>query len=74
MDLARLRVYLAHERNKTGMALVLVVTDGAERVLVRTDGDPAFLAVGAERLLGGAFDLAAAVAKDQVDRLVGLAP
>jgi hypothetical protein len=54
MDLAKLRVYPAHERGKTAMEPVLVITDGDERIVIRTTGDPDWLQVGAGRLADGA--------------------
>jgi hypothetical protein len=55
MDLAKLRAYVGSERTLA----VLVITDGAETIYIRTDGDPAWLQEGVNRLLGGALDLQA---------------
>jgi hypothetical protein len=62
MDLCRLRTYAASERTKTGLLPVVVLDDGLERIVLRSDGDPAWLKIGADRLLTAALDLVAAVA------------
>lgn len=62
MQLAKLRVYVANEREKAALVPVLVITDGAERIVLRCDGDPVWLKVGADRLVAGALDLLATLA------------
>jgi hypothetical protein len=71
MDLAKLRVYMANERSKTALAPVLVVTDGDERIVIRTTGDAEWLKVGADRLLSGALSLVSTVAPAEVPDEVG---
>jgi hypothetical protein len=61
VDLAKLRVYLTHERTTAEMTPVLVITDGAERIVIRADSNPGWQQIGAGRLVTGAMELAAAV-------------
>lgn len=64
MDLGRLRVYVASERRKTAMDTVLVLTDGAERIVLRPGDDAEWTATGVHRLVAGALDLQAALVLD----------